>query len=58
MTLGGMIEADRRLRSYKFLAWREKKRRADEAVWRKWEGLVKEEEEEKRRRNKKKEGHR
>ena len=43
MVLGGMIGADRRLREYEFRARREKKRRLDEAVWKKWEGMVAEE---------------
>ncbi|MCJ1457896.1 hypothetical protein MMC28_008265 [Mycoblastus sanguinarius] len=40
MTFGGMIEADRRLRAFEFLARRERKRKNDEAVWRKWEGMI------------------
>ena len=43
MVLGGMIGADRRLREYEFRARREKKRKQDEAVWKKWEGMVEEE---------------
>ena len=43
MTLGGMIEADRRIREYEFMMRRMKKQRADEDVWKKWEGLVEEE---------------
>ena len=43
MTLGGMIEADRRVREYEFMMRRAKKRQADEAVWKRWEGLVEEE---------------
>ncbi len=44
MTLGGMIEADRRIRSYELRVRREKRRKADEEVWRHWGGLVEEEE--------------
>ncbi|KAL9600786.1 MAG: hypothetical protein Q9179_003099, partial [Wetmoreana sp. 5 TL-2023] len=47
MTLGGWIEADRRLRRYEFLALdarRREKVREDERVWRKWERLVEEDE--------------
>lgn len=40
MTLGGMIEADRRIREYEFMMRKAKKIRADEDVWKKWEGLV------------------
>ena len=40
MTLGGMIEADRRIREYEFMMRRAKKLKADEEVWKKWEGLV------------------
>lgn len=40
MTVGGWIEADRRLRAYELAARREKKRLDDEAVWKKWEGMV------------------
>ena len=40
MTLGGMIGADRRLREYEFMMQRAKKMRADEEVWKQWEGLV------------------
>lgn len=43
MMLGAMLEADSRLRAYEFHMRREKKRLADEAVWRRWEGLVEEE---------------
>lgn len=43
MTLGGMIGADRQLRDYEFRSRREKKRRQDEAVWKRWEGLIEEE---------------
>lgn len=42
MMLGAMLEADSRLRAYEFHMRREKKRLADEAVWRRWEGLVEE----------------
>ncbi|KAL8693660.1 MAG: hypothetical protein Q9218_001570 [Villophora microphyllina] len=48
MTLGGWIEADRRLRSYEFRALSQRRReklREDERVWQKWERLVEEEEE-------------
>ena len=47
MTLGGWIEADRRLRSYEFQALnarRKEKLREDEKVWKKWERLIEEEE--------------
>ena len=44
MILGGMIGGDRRLREYEFRSRVEKKRRHDEAVWKKWEGLIEEEE--------------
>lgn len=40
MTLGGWIEADRRLRAYEFRARREKKRQNDEAVWKHWESMI------------------
>lgn len=43
MTLGGMIEADRRLRAFEFQQRRERKKKNDELVWGKWEGLVEEE---------------
>lgn len=43
MTLGGMIGADRRLREYELRSRREKKRTQDEAVWKRWEGLIEEE---------------
>ena len=43
MTLGGMIEADRRLRGYEAYIRSEKKRLKDEATWKKWENLVQEE---------------
>lgn len=49
MTLGGMIEADRRIREYEFMIRRSKRRQADEAVWEKWEGLIEEEENLKRK---------
>lgn len=55
MTLGGMLEADRRVRDYEFVVRAAKKRKADEAVWKRWEGLVSEEravEEEGKRRGK------
>lgn len=44
MTLGAWLEADRRLHAYEFAARRERKRVNDEAVWRRWEGMVEEEE--------------
>lgn len=50
MMLGAMLEADSRLRAYEFYMRREKKRLADEAVWRRWEGLVEEEMERKKSR--------
>ncbi|KAL6719617.1 hypothetical protein ACLMJK_001538 [Lecanora helva] len=40
MIFGGWLEADRRLRAYEFNARREKKRLADEAVWKQWESMV------------------
>lgn len=40
MTLGGMIEADRRLREYEGVVRRRKRSERDQLVWRKWEGLV------------------
>lgn len=43
MTLGGMLGADRRVRDYEFAVRAAKKRKADEAVWKRWEGLVGEE---------------
>ena len=43
MTLGGMIEADRRLRGYEAFVRSEKKRLKDEATWKKWENLIQEE---------------
>ena len=47
MTLGGWIEADRRLRAYEFRAQRERRVKREEEVWREWERMVKEEEREK-----------
>lgn len=44
MTFGGWIEADRRLRAYEFRARREKKRQNDEAVWKRWEGMIEQQE--------------
>lgn len=44
MTLGGWIEADRRLRAYEFRARREKKRQNDEAVWKHWESMIEQQE--------------
>ena len=43
MTLGGMIEADRRLRGYEINVRRENRRRVDEAVWKRWEEMLEEE---------------
>lgn len=53
MMLGAMLEADSRLRTYEIHMRREKKRLADEAVWRRWEGLVEEEAERRKSRGKK-----
>ena len=44
MTFGGWIEADRRLRAYEFYSRREKKRQNDEAVWKRWEGMIEQQE--------------
>ena len=44
MTVGGMIEADRRLRLYEFQTRLQRKRMNDEAVWNRWEGLLEQEE--------------
>lgn len=44
MTFGGWIEADRRLRAYEFYSRREKKRQNDEAVWKRWEGMLEQQE--------------
>ena len=44
MTVGGMIEADRRLRLFEFQTRLQRKRRSDEAIWNNWEGLLEEEE--------------
>lgn len=44
MTFGGWIEADRRLRAYEFRARAERKRRDDEAVWKRWEGMIEQQE--------------
>jgi len=44
MTFGGWLEADRRLREYEFKTRREKKKQADEAVWKQWEGVVEDQE--------------
>ena len=44
MTLGGWIEADRRLRAYEFRSRREKKRQNDEAVWKHWESMLEQQE--------------
>ncbi|KAI4289122.1 MAG: hypothetical protein L6R35_001618 [Caloplaca aegaea] len=43
MTLGGWIEADRRLRGYEFWRLAEARRKRDEDVWREWERMVGEE---------------
>ncbi|MCJ1393805.1 hypothetical protein MMC18_006681 [Xylographa bjoerkii] len=43
MTLGGMVEADRRLREYERVVRRRKKSERDEAVWRRYEALLEEE---------------
>ncbi|KAL8908227.1 MAG: hypothetical protein Q9207_000948 [Kuettlingeria erythrocarpa] len=40
MTLGGWIEADRRLRGYEFWRLMEQRRARDEAVWREWERRI------------------
>lgn len=40
MTLGGMIEADRRLREYEGWVRKRKRVERDQEVWRRWEGLV------------------
>lgn len=48
MTLGGWIEADRRVRAHEFRMLDQRRReklREDERVWRRWERLVEEEEE-------------
>ncbi|MCJ1292981.1 hypothetical protein MMC34_004534 [Xylographa carneopallida] len=44
MTLGGMVEADRRLREYEALVRRRRRVERDEAVWRRYETLLEEEE--------------
>lgn len=44
MTFGGWLEADRRLRAHEFRVRREKKRLADEAVWKGWERMIENEE--------------
>ena len=41
MTLGAMIEADRRIREYEFMMRRMKKIKADEEVWKRWEEDIK-----------------
>ena len=43
MTFGGILEADRRTRSYENRTRILRRRAADDAVWKRWEGLVKEE---------------
>lgn len=40
MTLGGMVEADRRVREYEGVVRRRKRVERDQEVWRRWEGLV------------------
>ena len=55
MTLGGWIEADRRLRAYEFVARRERKRLDDEAVWKRWEGMVAQQERKEQKRKQRKE---
>lgn len=44
MTMGGMIEADRRLRVYEFQTRLLRKRKNDQEVWSKWEDLLAQEE--------------
>ena len=44
MTMGGMIEADRRLRVYEFQTRLLRKRKNDEEVWSKWQDLLDQEE--------------
>ena len=43
MTLGGMLEADRRLRLYEERTRLNRRMKNDDEVWKKWEGLLKEE---------------
>lgn len=43
MTLGGMVEADRRLRAFEFQQVKEKRKRRQMEVWDRYEGLVHEE---------------
>lgn len=43
MTFGGILEADRRTRTYENRTRALRRRAADEAVWKRWEGLVEEE---------------
>jgi hypothetical protein len=40
MTLGSMMEADRRLREYESRVRLERKFKKDQAVWKKWESEV------------------
>ena len=40
MTLGGMIEADRRVRAYEMAVRMRKKGEEHQRVWEKWGGLV------------------
>ena len=47
MTLGGWLEADRRLRAYEFSSRLERKKQADEAVWKQWESMVEDQERQK-----------
>lgn len=51
MTVGGWIEADRRLRAYEMATRRERKRLDDEAVWNQWESMVAQQERKKQREN-------
>ena len=43
MTLGGMVEADRRLRAFEFEQVKEKRKRRQMEVWDRYEDLVNEE---------------
>ena len=56
MTLGGMLEADRRLRAFELESWRRRRMKEvqervkrDEGVWERWEGLIGEEQKQKNR---------
>lgn len=44
MTVGGMIEADRRLRVYEVQTRLLRKQKSDQQVWSKWEDLLEQEE--------------